>query len=72
MRMLCCRSADVAVQCIPTAFAVGADSLWPLCFGIPVIVGYLNFVVIAEEEELLARTFPEQWKKYAATVRKWV
>lgn len=62
----------MAVQFIPTAFAVGADSVWPLCFGIPVIVGYLNFVVIAKEEELLARLFPDDWKKYTGTVRKWL
>jgi len=45
--------------------------VWPL-FLLPLIVAYLNWVVIPVEERKLMEVFGEAYKQYRARVRRWL
>jgi protein-S-isoprenylcysteine O-methyltransferase Ste14 len=45
--------------------------VWPV-FLLPLIVGYLNWVVIPVEESKLKEVFGEEYDRYRARVRRWV
>ena len=47
------------------------DSAWPVILS-PITWCYLNFVVIAAEEELLAETFGASFDAYCAEVPRWL
>jgi protein-S-isoprenylcysteine O-methyltransferase Ste14 len=64
--------AYIIIQLIPTGFALAANSFWPLLLAIPLIIAYLQLVVIPKEEELLERQFPDEWRSYSARVRRWI
>jgi len=45
--------------------------VWPVLF-LPLIVAYLNWVVIPVEESKLREVFAEEYDRYRARVRRWV
>ena len=45
--------------------------VWPVLL-LPLIVGYLNWVVIPVEESKLKEVFPEEYDRYRARVGRWV
>ena len=44
---------------------------WPLVL-LPLIVAYLNWVVIPVEEARLMEAFGKEYEQYAASVRRWI
>ena len=48
------------------------DSAWPLFAGVPLIMAYLNFLVVPQEEALLGRLFPDEYAAYCQRVRRWL
>ena len=47
------------------------NTAWPLLLS-PIPWSYLNFVVIAAEEELLAKAFPKDYAAYCEKVPRWL
>ena len=45
--------------------------VWPALL-LPLIVGYLNWIVIPVEESKLTEVFAEEYDRYRAKVRRWV
>ena len=44
---------------------------WPLLL-LPLVVAYVNWIVIPLEESTLARVFGDHYERYRARVRRWV
>ena len=53
------------------AAAVVFDTLWPILL-IPLLFLYLQFVVIAAEEKLLAASFGAAYTQYTSQVARWL
>jgi protein-S-isoprenylcysteine O-methyltransferase Ste14 len=51
--------------------ACGANSLWALLLLVPALL-VIRYGVIAREERYLARRFGEDYRRYAAQVRRWI
>jgi protein-S-isoprenylcysteine O-methyltransferase Ste14 len=45
--------------------------MWPVLL-LPLVVGYLNWIVIPVEESRLAEVFGAEYDKYRAAVRRWI
>jgi protein-S-isoprenylcysteine O-methyltransferase Ste14 len=45
--------------------------LWPVLF-LPLMLLYLNKVVIPLEEEILSKDFNEEYKAYCSKVKRWL
>jgi protein-S-isoprenylcysteine O-methyltransferase Ste14 len=45
--------------------------VWPVIL-LPLVVAYLNWVVIPVEEARLGEVFPQDYVRYRATVRRWI
>ncbi len=45
--------------------------IWPL-FTFPLIVAYVNWVVIPLEEDILKKDYSEEYEDYCARVRRWL
>lgn len=51
--------------------AVAADSLWALAFLVPALI-VVRYGVIAREEAYLERKFGDDYRHFAAAVRRWI
>ncbi len=51
--------------------AVTVDGLWILVMAVPAVV-IIHYVVILREEAFLERAFGDEYRRYKATVRRWV
>lgn len=58
-----------ALVCLGIALA--ADSLWAVAFLVPTLV-VVRYGVIAREEAYLARKFGDDYRRFKATVRRWL
>jgi len=47
------------------------DSLW-MAVIVPLLIGLLNWLVIAREEKLLSEIFGESYSAHAARVPRWI
>src|SRR5262245_35435107 len=45
--------------------------LWPVLL-LPLVIAYLNWIVIPVEEGRLMETFPREYTQYRSTVRRWI
>ena len=45
--------------------------IWPVVL-LPLVVAYLNWVVIPVEEARLTEVFPEEYERYRSRVRRWI
>ncbi len=54
-----------------TGLAVWLDNAWLLVLEVP-FVALLRYAVIAKEEAYLERKFGEEYRRYKASVRRWV
>ena len=45
--------------------------IWPVCF-LPLVVAYLQWVVIPVEESRLRNAFGDEYQQYCARVRRWI
>lgn len=45
--------------------------VWPLVV-LPLLLVYVNNVVIPLEEDILRKDFPDEYEKYSARVRRWI
>lgn len=61
----------VALSLIYAGLAVAADSLWALALLAPVLV-MIRYGVIAREERYLQAKFGDAYRRYQASVRRWI
>ncbi len=61
----------VALTLAYAGIAVAVDSLWVLALLVPAVV-VMRYGVIAREERYLERRFGAEYRRYRATVRRWL
>ncbi len=45
--------------------------IWPIIL-LPLVIAYINWIVIPVEETRLNKTFPDEYKNYCNHVRRWI
>jgi protein-S-isoprenylcysteine O-methyltransferase Ste14 len=61
----------IAVSAIHAGISLAADSPWALAFLVPALV-VIRYGVIAREERYLEARFGDEYRRYRATVRRWL
>lgn len=58
-------------MCMLVGIALALDLPWALVLLLPALIG-CRYVLIAPEESYLAARFGEEYRRYAATVHRWI